>query len=190
MMNMNDILSFIQNLNLAAYQVTEKLGSPLLYHIMSYVVESYFIVLPIVILYLLFKRDRNAFSFAVALLVLYMVGDIIKMIVKEPRPCSLQGLQYLQGYCDTGYSFPSNHATVLTGLALFINYRYLKILYLMWVAILLFGKVLLAQHYLTDIIAGVIISLVIARLLKVFSRDINETLAKIFNKIFGRAFRI
>ena len=177
-------------MNLAAYQAVEKLGNPSLYHVMSYVVESYFVVLPVVMLYLLLRRDRNVFSFAAALLVLYVIGDIIKIIVKEPRPCSLQGMQYLQAYCDTGYSFPSEHATVLTGLALFINYRYLKMLYIIWVVILLFGKVLLAQHYLTDIIAGVIISLVVARLLKVFSKSINETLAKISNRIFGKIFRI
>src|ERR1700719_1336264 len=127
---MNSIYLFIQNLNLAAYQAVAKLGSPLLYHVMLYFLESYLVVLPIIVLYLLFKRDRNAFSFAVAFLVLYIIADIIKTIVKEPRPCNLQGLQYIQTYCDTGYSFPSDHATALSGLVLFINYKYLKILYI------------------------------------------------------------
>ena len=97
---------------------------------MSYVVESYFVVLPLILIYLIYKKDRNVFVFAVAGLLLYIIGDIIKMIVREPRPCSLQGAEYIQNYCDTGYSFPSNHATVLTGLALFINYKYL-LLYLL-----------------------------------------------------------
>jgi len=180
----------IQNFNLAAYQASQVLASPALYHIMSYVVESYLIVLPLMVLYLIYKKDRNVFVFAVAGLVLYIIGDVIKMIVREPRPCSLQGTQYLQSYCDTNYSFPSNHATVLTGLALFINYKYLRILYILWVILLLFGKLFLAQHYLTDLIAGVIISLIVARLLQVYSKRINGVLAGVFNRIFGRVYKI
>ena len=180
----------IQGLNLAAYQASQILASPLMYQIMSYVVESYLVVLPLILIYLIYKKDRNAFVFAVAGLLLYMIGDFIKMIVREPRPCSLQGAEYIQNYCDTGYSFPSNHATVLTGLALFINYKYLRILYILWVVLLLFGKLFLAQHYLTDLIAGVIISLIVARLLQIYSKKINEVLAGIFNRIFGRVYKI
>ena len=187
---MDSNYSLIQGFNLAAYEASQSLASPLLYHVMSYAVESYIVVLPLLMLYLVYRRDRNVFSFAVAGLVLYLIGDIIKMVVREPRPCSLQGLQYIQNYCDTGYSFPSNHATVLTGLALFIDYKYLRILYILWVILLLFGKMLLAQHYLTDLIAGAIISIVVARLLKVYSKQINNALAGIFNKILGRVYRI
>ena len=180
----------IQGLNLAAYQASQVLASPLMYQIMSYVVESYLVVLPLILIYLIYKKDRNVFVFAVAGLLLYMIGDIIKMIVREPRPCSLQGAEYIQNYCDTSYSFPSNHATVLTGLALFINYKYLRILYILWVVLLLFGKLFLAQHYLTDLIAGVIISLIVARLLQVYSKKVNDVLAGIFNRIFGRVYKI
>ncbi len=180
----------LQGLNLAAYEAVAKLGSPLLYHIMSYFLESYLVVIPLIFLYLLFKRDRNAFVFAAAFLILYVISDIIKMIVKEPRPCSFQGLQYMTAYCDTGYSFPSNHAMILSGLFLFINQRYLKLLYLIWVIVLLFGKLLLAQHYLTDIVAGVVISLLVAGLLKSQSKKINNILAGIFNRLFGRVYKI
>jgi membrane-associated phospholipid phosphatase len=183
-------LYFPQGLNLAAYQAVANLGSLSLYHIMSYFLESYLVVVPLVFLYLLYKKDRNAFIFAAAFLILYVISDIIKMIVKEPRPCSFQGLQYLQGYCDTGYSFPSNHATILTGLFIFINHRYVKILYLVWVILLLFGKLLLAQHYLTDIVAGAVISLIVAGLLKIPSKRINNVLAGLFNRLFGRIYRL
>lgn len=187
---MGSIYSIIEGFNLAAYQASQMLASQLTYHIMSYVVESYIVVLPLIVLYLIYKRDRNVFVFVVAGLVLYIIGDIIKTVVREPRPCSLQGAEYIQNYCDTGYSFPSNHATVLTGLALFINYRYLRILYILWVILLLFGKLFLAQHYLTDLIAGVIISLIVARLLQVYSKRINESLAGIFNRVLGRVYKI
>lgn len=179
-----------QGLNLAAYEVAAHLGSPLVYHLMSYFLESYLVVIPLIFLYLLFKRDRNSFLFAAAFLILYVVSDILKMLVKEPRPCSLQGLQYLQSYCDTGYSFPSNHATILSGLFFFIHQRYLKILYIIWVIILLFGKLLLAQHYLTDIIAGVVISLLICGLLQTQAKKLNGFFAGIFNMIFGKVWKI
>ena len=181
---------FLQGLNLIAYEAASKLGSPMLYHLMSYFLESYLVVIPLIFLYLLFKRDRNAFIFAAAFLLLYLISDIIKMIVKEPRPCSLQGLQYLQAYCDTGYSFPSSHATTLAGLFLFLNYRYIRILYIAWVVLLLFGKLLLAQHYLTDIVAGVVISLIVAGLLKTQSGKINNILAGAFNWLFGGIYKL
>jgi membrane-associated phospholipid phosphatase len=181
---------FPQGLNLAAYEAVAKLGSPSLYHFMTYFLESYLLVLPLVFLYLLFKKDRNAFIFAAAFLLLYIISDIIKMIVKEPRPCGLQGLQYLQTYCEPGYSFPSNHATALTGLFLFIKYRYLRILYVIWVILLLFGKLLLAQHYLTDILAGAVISVVVCGLLETQAKKINNILAGIFNRLFGRIFKL
>ncbi len=179
----------MQGINLAAYEATQKLASQLLYHIMAYVVKSYLVVLPLILIYLVYRRDRNAFSFALAAVVLYLIGDILKLVIHEPRPCSLQGAQYIQAYCDTGYSFPSNHATVLTGLALFINYKYLRILYIIWVLLLLFGKIFLAEHYLTDIIAGAIISLVVSMLLKAYSKQINNAFAGIFNRIFGRIYK-
>ena len=157
---------------------------------MSYVVESYLVVLPLLVLYLVYKRNRNVFSLVVAGVALYLIGDILKMIIREPRPCSLQGMQYIQSYCDTGYSFPSNHATVLTGLALFINYKYLRILYILWVILLLFGKIFLAQHYLTDIIAGAILSIVVARIIEVYSKRINDSLAGIYNKLLGWAYKL
>ncbi len=183
-------MQFLQGLNLAAYEAVARLGSPMLYHFMSYFLESYLVVIPLIFLYLLFKKDRNAFVFAAAFFILYAISDIIKLIVKEPRPCSLQGLQYLQAYCDTGSSFPSNHATTLTGLFLFMDQKYLKLLYLAWVVILLFGKLLLAQHYLTDIVAGAVISLLLSGLLKTQSKKINNALAGAFNRLFGRAYRI
>ena len=183
-------LYFPQGLNLAAYGAAAKLGSPMLYHMMSYFLESYLVVIPLIFLYLLFKKDRNAFPFAVAFFLLYLLSDLIKMIVKEPRPCSLQGLQYLQTYCDTGYSFPSSHATALTGLFLFLDGKYLTLLYLAWVVILLFGKLLLAQHYLTDLAAGALLSILVAGLLRTQSRKINSALAGAFNRLFTRTYRL
>ena len=186
---MTSITSLIQGLNYAVYSATQAVGSVPLYHIMSYVVESYYVVLPVVLLFLLYKRDRNVFVFALAIVVLYAIGDIIKTVVREPRPCTVGG-GYMQGYCDTGYSFPSDHATVLTGLALFIKYRYVRALYLVWVAVVLFGKVFLAQHYFTDIAGGIVISLAIAGLLLAFSSRINGFFAGIFNTIFGKVYKI
>ncbi len=184
-----NIYNLIQNMNFEIYKATQVIGSDAAYHIMSYVVESYFVVLPLIMIYMIYKKDRNVFSFALAGLVFYLIGDVLKKIIQEPRPCSLSGIEYMKNYCDTGYSFPSNHATVLTGLALFINYKYLRALYILWVILLLFGKVFLAQHYFTDIIAGIIISLVVGRIIQVYSKRINGFLSSVFNRIFGGIYK-
>jgi undecaprenyl-diphosphatase len=179
----------IQNINFEVYKATQVIGSDAAYHVMSYVVESYLIVLPLIMIYMVYKKDKNVFSFALAGLVFYLIGDILKKIIQEPRPCALSGIEYMKNYCDTGYSFPSNHATVLTGLALFINYKYLRALYILWVILLLFSKVFLAQHYFTDIIAGIIISLVVGRIVQVYSKKINDFFSSIFNRVFGRIYK-
>ncbi len=187
---MNDGMdAIISGLNFAVYEATQAIASAPLYHIMSYVVESYYVVLPAVMLYLLYKKDRNVFSFAFALVALYIIGDVIKAMVREPRPCAV-GSGYITAFCDTGYSFPSNHATVLTGLFMFIKYKYLRALYLIWVAVVLFGKVFLAQHYFTDIVAGIIISIAFAKLVQVYSKRINGFFARIFNFVLGKVYKI
>ena len=48
----------------------------------------------------------------------------------------------------------------------------------------------LAQHYLTDIIAGAILSIVVARIIEVYSKRINDSLAGIYNKLLGWAYKL
>ncbi len=150
-------------INIWAFQAVNSIASPALNAIMVPFAESFFIVLPFLVLYLIWKKDNDVYSFVIAAVVLFALGEVLKYIFQEARPCSLPSLSWINHpVCESGFAFPSNHAITLTGLVLFLRrYRILQVLYVVWLVIMLFGRVYLGQHYLTDVIAGAIISLII-----------------------------
>ena len=106
-------------INIWAFEAAKALANPYLNVVMAYLAKSFFIVLPVLVIYLLLKKDMNVYSFVVAGILLYVVSDAIKIITKEPRPCNVPYLtdvlhiNYIS--CQSSFSFPSNHAGVLTG---------------------------------------------------------------------------
>ncbi|MCW6159909.1 MAG: phosphatase PAP2 family protein [Candidatus Micrarchaeales archaeon] len=150
-------------INIWAFQAASSIASPALNAIMVPFAESFFIVLPFLALYLVWKRDNDVYSFILAAVVLFALGEVLKYIFQEARPCSLSSLSWINHpVCESGFAFPSNHAITLTGLIFFLKrYRILQVLYIIWLVVILFGRIYLGQHYLTDVVAGAIISLII-----------------------------
>ncbi len=171
--------------NIMAFHIVKALASPPLNIIMSYIGKSFLLVIPLLVIYLYLKKDKNVYSLIVAGIVLYLLSDVIKNLVGEVRPCNITALSWInQVSCENTFSFPSNHASVLTGLPLFMGkYRILQALYIIWLILVLFGRVYLGLHYFTDVVAGIALSLVVSYIVYVYRSRINGFLNGIVMKI-------
>ncbi len=182
-----DIISWINN---SAFGAVSSVASPLLTTIMSYWAESFYVVLIVILAYFYLKKDKNFFPFGIALVVLLLIGETLKDIVREPRPCARGDLAWVsQVACESSYSFPSNHATVLGGLWIFMkNYKYVRAGYIIWLVVVLFGRVYLGQHYFTDVIAGTAISIAGCYIMYKYENAINRIVGKVLARVLGKSF--
>ncbi len=187
-----DIFSFASffapyniNINIWAFQFVKSISSPFLNTLFSTLSSSFLIVIPLLAIYLYLKKDKNVYTFIIAGVVFFIVSDIIKMLTMEPRPCNVSELSWINNLgCENTFSFPSNHASVLTGLIFFLKpYKYLRILYFIWLVLELFGRVYLGLHYFTDVIAGIALSIILYYIISFYKPKINEIFNNIVKKI-------
>ncbi|MGC8648653.1 MAG: phosphatase PAP2 family protein [Candidatus Micrarchaeia archaeon] len=152
------------SINIWAFKAVKSVASPTLNTLMIYLASSFFIVLPLLALYYIYKKDNNLYAFIAFGIIAFAISEIIKYIVQEPRPCNVSSLSWINNVaCESSFSFPSNHASVLTGVIPFLNkYRVIQILYIIWLLFVLFGRIYLGVHYLTDVIAGILLSITIS----------------------------
>ncbi|TDQ00662.1 undecaprenyl-diphosphatase [Labedaea rhizosphaerae] len=104
-------------------------------------------------------------------LVAYAVSNLVKIIVREPRPClALHGVVTVAP-CDfaTDYSFPSNHEVIVAAAAvvIMILHRGLGVLAVLLAVVMGYSRVYVGAHYPHDVLAGFLLGAVVAGVLAV-----------------------
>ena len=97
-----------------------------------------------------------------------------KKTFKRIRPCNdplIKNDIKVLVECGSGYSFISNHAAnhfaIATFIALSLSTKRKKLKYVLyfWAALIAFAQVYVGVHYVSDIIAGAIVGIIIANLI-------------------------
>jgi len=107
-----------------------------------------------------------AYRFMMIFLTSVAVNDTFKNIVRRPRPYELGSVVSVTE-STYGYSFPSGHAQNAGAMALVLNERYgtvkkwVRPLLITIVILVMLARVYLGQHYLTDVIAGLAVSVLV-----------------------------
>ena len=124
--------------------------------------ELVFLIVSTIIWWLINKKF--AYRFMMIFLTSVAVNDVFKNIIKRPRPYTFDSVTSVTEP-TYGYSFPSGHAQNSMIMALVLDESYGKtkkwvrpLLYTI-VGLVLIARIYLGQHYLTDVLAGVIVAI-------------------------------
>ncbi|MFU8792460.1 MAG: phosphatase PAP2 family protein [Acholeplasmataceae bacterium] len=131
--------------------------------------DEVFIIILVGILYWTYSQ-KYAFKIIMGLTISTLLTLGLKEVFRRPRPFMVEGITAppIEGVITEGYAFPSGHSQVAGGQAFvyFDLYQKHKKPYLKWLTIaalilIPFSRMYLAQHYLTDVIVGLLIGIYI-----------------------------
>jgi membrane-associated phospholipid phosphatase len=142
-------------------------------------------VLAIGLILVLLKRQREM---GVAIILSYAISgglaQLLKRIILSPRPEAFFKNQLYQdilnqsGNTNLFHSFPSGHTTSAFALATVLAYYFdsfgSQIIFLLLALLAGFSRIYLGQHFLTDVMAGMVLGTSISLLILMLIRRMNE----------------
>ena len=106
------------------------------------------------------QMRENALYVASSTAISYGLTELLKLIVKRPRPY-MQNIRIVPVYRAMGSSFPSGHtsSTIATATALSVAYPkwYVIAPAFLWAGSVSYSRMYLGVHYPTDVTAGVLL---------------------------------
>lgn len=136
-----------------------------LFYIITYIGDQYMFIVVAVVIYWTINK-KLAHKFALTYLVASLFTFILKSVFQRPRPYTESGVTVPFDYYTTGFSMPSGHATaagVLGYTALNqkrkTGYQWLGYVGIAILVLVPLSRIYLGQHYLSDVIVGLIIGL-------------------------------
>lgn len=156
---------------LAIIKLIQLLRNPVLdflfYWITQFGDQIFFIAVAVIIYWTIDKKFAHKFVFA--FMISAVVNTALKLLFKRIRPFYYQGISSEVSWRTTGYSFPSGHAQAsgVLGYTAFygsekIGKKWLKLVGWLIVILIPFSRMYLGQHFLSDVVVGVILAMGLA----------------------------
>lgn len=127
----------------------------------------FLVILPVILYWVKKERALGFFKLLGLILTVALIdafcGQIIKKVFARPRPF-MDFVEIVKKSPASGYSFVSNHAANMAGIAMFLSVFYPRWRMLWWSLALLvgFSRIYNGVHYFSDVIAGGILGSLIA----------------------------
>ena len=138
------------------------------------------------VLFFLFTKKKYAFWFLFTYGFAYLIQNILKTAIGRPRPYNIIDTIVSVGDVVTDFSMPSGHTICATMIAIFLG-AYLFSVYkkkgqrvwvclalCVYVGLVMLSRMYLGKHYLTDLLAGLGISVLIGTLGLLFMHFYNK----------------
>lgn len=165
------ILGYTRLMEIEIIQAIQSIHSNVVLFLTTFVsyLSSWIGFVFILITFLLFARFRFALTFAIASGVVSGVVNIIKVVVQRPRPW-VESETVANLLEASGYSMPSGHTANAVVIAVFLCYFIIRtiknkplkislcVLCGVYVLAVMFSRMFLGQHYLSDVCVGFLVS--------------------------------
>ena len=128
-----------------------------------------YIVIFLAVVYLFFykKNWKDFFMVFISSGFAWILAYVFKLFFQTERPfIALQNVHSL--FSETGYAFPSGHATFFMALAiaLFFNHKKVGYLFIFFALLIGIARIIAGVHFPVDILGGFILGFIIAFFLK------------------------